>query len=82
MNVLDFIIEAQSILAKQHPAYSFGSDKVNNYECFVWCFVKANPDAAKSFANEILNNIDPFSEASNMTPQRLGITAKLLTKNN
>jgi hypothetical protein len=82
MSALTFIIEAQSILAKQHAAYSFGSDRINNYEDFIWRFVKANPDTAKIIAREIIENAEQISEASNMTPQRVLITAKLLMKNN
>ena len=80
MNTLEFIIEAQQIVSGKHIGYSFGSDRINNYEFFVRKFAMGNPSQALLMAKFITYCAEHLSNESNMTPTRVAITANILEK--
>jgi hypothetical protein len=80
MNTVEFLKEAQLIVTGKHSAYRAFSDRINNYETFIWTFAKDNPKQALAIADEIYADINAAVEAGNMTPHRTEQTALLLKR--
>lgn len=80
MNALQFITEAQKIVSGKHIGYSFGSDRIYNYEFFVRQFAMENPEQALQMVKQIADCAEHLSNESNMTPTRVSITASILEK--
>jgi hypothetical protein len=80
MNTVEFLKEAQLIVTGKHSAYRAFSDRINNYETFIWTFAKDNPEQALAIADDIYADINAAVEAGNMTPHRTEQTALLLKR--